>query len=199
MTRLAGEHMSLRPYRVDEAAILESTWADAEWFAPKGTGPRELTARVRERIRRSGSFTEGALILAIEARGRLIGEVQARQPVNGLPPGVFELGIELFDDADRGHGLGADAVVALTRHLFDDQGAHRVQLTTDVENAAMRRVAERLGYTFEGVLRSFMPGPDGPRDYAMYAVTKHDADERAAERTDADARNDSDGPNDTWI
>lgn len=179
MNRLVGERVSLRPYRADEAAILESTWADAEWFVPKGAGPRELTARVWERIRRSGSFTEGALILAIDENGgRLVGEIQARQPVNGLPPGVFEIGVELFDDADRGRGLGGDAVAAMTRHLFDDQGAHRVQLNTDLENAAMRRVAERLGYTFEGVLRSFMPGPDGPRDYAMYAITKADIDER---------------------
>lgn len=175
MTRLAGARVALRPYRADEAPILESAWADAEWFAPKGTGPRELAERVRERIRRSGSFTEGVVIFAIESDGRLVGEVQARQPVNGLPPGVFELGIELFDDADRGQGLGADAAEAVTRHLFDDRQAHRVQLTTDVDNTAMRRVAERLGFTFEGVLRSFMPGPDGPRDYAMYAITGHDA------------------------
>jgi len=175
---LAGDRVTLRAYRGDEASILESTWADAEWFAPAGTGPRELAARVRERIRRSGSFSEGVVVLAIEADGRLIGEVQARQPVNGLPPGVFELGIELFDDADRGRGLGAEAVVAMTRHLFDDGGAHRVQLTTDVDNAAMRRVAERVGFRFEGVLRSFMPGPDGPRDYAMYGLTRHDDDER---------------------
>lgn len=180
MTRLAGDQVTLRAYHDDEESILVSTWAEAEWFAPRGTGARELAERVRERIRRSGGFTDGVVIFAIEAEGRLVGEVQARQPVNGLPPGVFELGIELFDDGDRGRGLGADALVALTRHLFVDEGAHRVQLTTDVDNPAMRRVAERLGFTFEGVLRSFMPSPDGPRDYAMYAITKHDHDERNA-------------------
>ena len=178
MTRLAGELVSLRPYRTDEATILESTWADAEWFAPKGTGPRELAERVRERIRRSGSFTDGVVILAIESEGSLVGEVQARQPVNGLPPGVFEVGIELFDGADRGRGLGPDAIVAMIRHLFDAEAAHRVQLTTDVDNAAMRKVAERLGFTFEGVLRAFMPGPDGPRDHAIYGLTKRDDDDR---------------------
>jgi len=178
MTRLAGDRVTLRSYRDDEAAILVSAWADAEWFAPKGTGPRELEERVRERIRRSGGFTDGVVIFAIEAGGRLVGEVQARQPLNGLPPGVFELGIELFDDADRGRGLGAEAIVSITRHLFAEENAHRVQLTTDVENAAMRRVSERLGFTFEGVLRSFMPEADGPHDYAMYAITSHDLGER---------------------
>jgi aminoglycoside 6'-N-acetyltransferase len=180
VTRLTGATVTLRAYHDDEAPILVSTWADAEWFAPKGTGPRELAHRVRERIRRSGSFADGVIILAIEAESRLVGEVQARQPVNGLPPGVFELGIELFDGADRGLGLGADAVMAITRHLFQDEGAHRVQLTTDVHNTAMRHVAERLGFACEGVLRSFMPEPDGPHDYAMYAITRHDIEGRTA-------------------
>ncbi|HJR99024.1 MAG TPA: GNAT family protein [Actinomycetota bacterium] len=180
MTRVAGPRVTLRAYHDDEAPILMSTWADAPWFAPKGTSPRELAKRVRERIRRSGSFTDGVVIFAIESEGRLMGEVQARQPINGLPPGVFELGIEVFDHADRGKGVGADAIVSIARHLFDDEGAHRVQLTTDVENTAMRHVAERLGFAFEGVLRSFMPEPDGPHDYAMYAITENDYRERNA-------------------
>jgi RimJ/RimL family protein N-acetyltransferase len=170
--------VTLRAYHDDEASILVSTWADAPWFAPEGTSRRELTERVRERIRRSGSFTDGVVIFAIESEGRLVGEVQARQPINGLPPGVFELGIEVFDEADRGKGLGADAIVSITRHLFDDENAHRVQLTTDVDNGPMRGVAERLGFAFEGVLRSFMPEPDGPHDYAMYAITDDDYRER---------------------
>ncbi|MDH5225630.1 MAG: GNAT family N-acetyltransferase, partial [Actinomycetota bacterium] len=62
--------------------------------------------------------------------------------------------------------------------LFIDEAAHRVQLTTDVENEAMSRVAERVGFTLEGVLRSFMPSADGPRDYRMYAITGSDHRER---------------------
>jgi RimJ/RimL family protein N-acetyltransferase len=178
VTRLAGARVTLRPYRDDEATILATAWADATWFAPKGTSPRDLAERVRERIRRSGSFTDGMVILAVEAEGRLVGEVSARQPLHGLPPGVFELGIELFEPHDRGRGLGGDAIVAITRHLFNDEGAHRVQLSTDVENVAMRQAAERLGFSFEGVLRSFMPEPDGPHDYAMYAITKTDLEGR---------------------
>ena len=42
VTRLAGDRVTLRAYRDDEAPILVSTWADATWFAPKGTTPRDL-------------------------------------------------------------------------------------------------------------------------------------------------------------
>ena len=92
----------------------------------------------------------------------------------GLPPGVVELGIDLFDEADRGRGIGRERVGALTTRLFEAGEAHRVQLSTDVDNAAMRRVAERLGFRFEGVMRGFMPSADGPRDYAMYGMTEAD-------------------------
>ena len=113
--------------------------------------------------------------MGIQVDGRLAGEVQARQPRMGLPPGVFELGIDLFDPADRGRGIGRDrAHPAAEAACSKQEGAHRVQLTTDVDNAAMRTLSERLGFGFEGMMRSFMPSTDGPRDYAMYAMTSDD-------------------------
>ena len=144
---------------------------------PDAFGPAEL-AELRERISRSGEFDGTEILLGIQVDGRLAGEVQARQPRMGLPPGVFELGIDLFDEADRGHGMGVIALSLLLKRLFEDEGAHRVQLTTDVDNAAMRRTSDRLGFVFEGVMRSFMPSVDGPRDYAIYAITRDDWEAR---------------------
>jgi RimJ/RimL family protein N-acetyltransferase len=176
--RLVGERVVLRPYRDDDSVVLFSAWQDAEWLAPPGTSRREIEARIGERISSSGGFSDGQLIFGIDEEGRLIGEVNARQPRLGLPPGVFELGIELFEDADRARGLGRDAVALITAHLFHEEGASRVQLSTDVENVPMRSVAERLGFGFEGVMRGFMPSARGPRDYALYGMTEIDYQER---------------------
>ena len=50
-----------------------------------------------------------------------------------------------------------------------------MQGSTDLPNAAMRAVFEQVGYTFEGVLRGFMPVRGGdPADYAMYGITRAD-------------------------
>jgi RimJ/RimL family protein N-acetyltransferase len=106
--------------------------------------------------------------------GRLAGEIQARQPDMGLPPGVFEIGIEVFDPEARGTGIGRRALALFVEHLFEEEHAHRVQLTTDVDNAAMRRVAEHLGFGCEGTLRGFMPTTSDPRDYLMYGMTRND-------------------------
>jgi [ribosomal protein S5]-alanine N-acetyltransferase len=119
-------------------------------------------------------------MFAVETDGRLVGDIQARCSDQAMPPGVWEVGIDLWDEADRGLGLGSEAVTLLIRHLFEQESAHRVQATTDVDNAAMRRSLEKCGLAFEGVLRGFMPTADGGvRDYAMYAMTKNDrGDER---------------------
>ncbi|MEA2460351.1 MAG: hypothetical protein QOH90_528 [Actinomycetota bacterium] len=122
-------------------------------------------------------MVEGRLDLAVEAGGRLIGEVDARQPKNGLPPGVYEIGIGLFADGDKSKGLGREAFALLTDFLFQAHEAERVQASTWVENIAMRKVLERLGYTYEGIMRGFMPSQRGRDDYAMYGITRA---ERAA-------------------
>jgi RimJ/RimL family protein N-acetyltransferase len=91
-----------------------------------------------------------------------------------MPPGVYEIGIDVYDTDDRRRGIGTDALRLMVERLFTEERAHRVQATTDVDNAGMRGLSERCGFTYEGILRAFMPSPDGPRDYAMYAITKDD-------------------------
>ena len=53
----------------------------------------------------------------------------------------------------EGRGLVAEAVRALARMAFDSLGARRVEIRMDPRNACSVRVAERAGFTFEGVLR----------------------------------------------
>jgi [ribosomal protein S5]-alanine N-acetyltransferase len=173
---LDRQPIRLRPFRLEE---LELLWSEREHTVP-GMREDEARRRLLERIERDGELVEGRLDLGVEAEGRLVGHVEARQPKQAMPPGVFELGISIFE-ADRGKGYGTDAVAALTDLLLDEYGAHRVQASTDVLNAAMRAVLERLGYTFEGILRGFMPTQDGGRaDYAMYGVTREDWEARPA-------------------
>jgi RimJ/RimL family protein N-acetyltransferase len=169
--RIRLEHggVVLRPLRAQDT---EQVLGSLMPWVTDGAAETEIRENLRARIASSGTMTERELLLGIEVEGRLVGDVQARR--DGGPKGVFELGITVFDEADRGKGVGRDAIAALTSYLFASEGAHRVQLTTDVANTAMRAVVERLGFGFEGVLRGFWPEPDSDHDYAMYAITKRD-------------------------
>ena len=101
----------LRSADLDVMGRARKDWTTAMGY-PDAFGPAEH-AELVERIERSGEFDGTELVLGIQVDGRLVGEVQARQPRMGLPPGVFELGIDLFDEADRGRGFGRVALAQL--------------------------------------------------------------------------------------
>ncbi|MDQ3890898.1 MAG: GNAT family N-acetyltransferase [Actinomycetota bacterium] len=170
MVVLRGERVVLRPLRMDEFATVMEAHRRLSPHDPPGAAAQ----RIRRRIERSGRYVDGWLDLGIEAGSRLVGDVGARRPRGALPPGVFELGISVFASADRGKGYGGEAVALLTEYLFHALAAHRVQATTAVSNAPMRRVLEKLAFVPEGTLRAFMPGAAGRDDYVMYAVTRGD-------------------------
>jgi RimJ/RimL family protein N-acetyltransferase len=84
----------------------------------------------------------------------------------------FEVGYWCRTSA-RGRGLVSEAVAAMERVAFEDLGAMRVELRTDVTNAASWRIAERLGFTLEGVLRNDGLNPRGePRSTRVYSKLK---------------------------
>ena len=181
MIELRGERVTVRPLRPEEIdrVMEDSVPAWVAW----GADPQEARRKIRDRLERSGELTERGLDLGIEVDGRLVGDVQAR--TDALPKGAFELGIGLFDERDRGQGLGREAIGLITAHLFDSLAARRVQLSTDIANTGMRRVAERVGFVHEGDLRAFWPDDDGDHDYAMYGMTRIDYERAALAERDA--------------
>ena len=66
----------------------------------------------------------------------------ANAPIKRVLPALFEQMHTLGAlRAHRGKGIGRTALGEITRFLFEDEQANRVQLSTDVENAAMRGAA----------------------------------------------------------
>lgn len=179
---LRSGSVRLRPLARSDLEVLLGAGDDG--YAPSAGGSSaQRRRRTERRIERSPRLVQGRLDLGVEVDGRLVGTVEVRQPPEGLPPGVFEIGIVVFAPADRGRGVGRAAVSLLTDYLFADAGTHRVQASTWVENAAMRRVLELLGWTCEGVMRGFMPaGERGRQDFALYGVTRAEWEPRPRPR-----------------
>lgn len=70
-----------------------------------------------------------------------------------------------------GHGYVSEAVVALTRFAFATLSAARVEIRTDSHNVRSWRIAERLGFTLEGVLQRDDRTVQGElRDTRLYAM-----------------------------
>jgi RimJ/RimL family protein N-acetyltransferase len=60
---------------------------------------------------------------------------------------------------------------ALSRYAHDELGLQRLDLITDPDNVASQRVAEKVGYRREGVLRAHLRHLDGRiRDSVMFSL-----------------------------
>ena len=71
----------------------------------------------------------------------------------------------------RGSGTCTRALRRLSRWALDDLGVKRLDLITDPDNVASQRVAEKVGFRREGVLRSHLLHPDGRlRDSVMFSL-----------------------------
>jgi RimJ/RimL family protein N-acetyltransferase len=81
----------------------------------------------------------------------------------------FEIGHWRRSGCD-GAGVAATAAGAMVRLAFDRLAARRVEIRMDARHWRSMRVAERLGFTLEGVLRQDSLAPDGRvRDTRVYA------------------------------
>lgn len=82
--------------------------------------------------------------------------------------GVGETGYWI-GPADRGRGYVTEAVRAVARHAFG-RGLARIELLAAAGNLASQRVAERAGFTREGVLRKARPAPGGRTDMVLFSL-----------------------------
>jgi RimJ/RimL family protein N-acetyltransferase len=62
----------------------------------------------------------------------------------------------------------------VTRWAFEELGAGRVQLITAPDNVGSRRVAEKVGFRREGLLRSLVLIKGTRRDAVMYSLLPDD-------------------------
>ena len=71
----------------------------------------------------------------------------------------------------RGQGVCTRAFRLLSRWALDDLELRRLELVTDPDNRASQRVAEKVGFRREGVLRSHLLHLDGRlRDSVMFSL-----------------------------
>jgi RimJ/RimL family protein N-acetyltransferase len=84
-----------------------------------------------------------------------------------------EIGYWLAASA-RGRGVATRAVVLLSRWALRDLKLARIALCTDTDNLASRAVAERSGFTREGVLRSYEQRKGRHHDVVAYSLLPDD-------------------------
>ena len=150
--------ISLRRWREDDVDAVVAACQDPEihrWIPvlPQPYRREHALAFVRGEVEGIGEDQ-----LAIVEDGRVVGSIG--MGVNRNRTG--HIGYWCARQA-RGRGVTTRALRLLSLHGFEERGLQRLELITDPDNHASQRVAEKVGYRREGVMRSHLDHADGRR------------------------------------
>jgi RimJ/RimL family protein N-acetyltransferase len=163
----------LRPMADGDVDAVVAACQDPEiprWTrVPTPYGEAEARAWLAEQGTRRDAGSALELVVVEEESGELVGSVAIADIV--WQEGRADLGYWVAKGA-RGQGIATRAVGLLARWALESLPIDRLQICAEPENAASRRVAERCGFTFEGVLRSFIVNKGTRRDMAMYSLLR---------------------------
>ena len=105
-----------------------------------------------DQYRKSGFWEkgEGLLIIAGDDDG-ILGHIEFFETVNYLDE--IELSYIIYSQDDAGRGIATEAVTLLCGYLFDAKKINRIRLVIHPDNQPSRRVAEKAGFSYEGLAR----------------------------------------------
>ncbi|MDA0182160.1 GNAT family N-acetyltransferase [Solirubrobacter phytolaccae] len=166
---LADERVTLRPWREADVPAMVAAFHDpvfarfSDWAPLTESAAREHLVELED-ARRCGRQ------IAFAAVGDVVlGGVS----LHGFCEGRAGIGYWLAPHA-RGRGVATHAVRLLARWAFDELDVARLELTCGPDNVASQRVAERCGFTREGLLRAHLPFKGGRRDTVIYSLLPSD-------------------------
>ena len=178
---LLSANVSLRPIRVKDAgAWRDARVRNASWLRPweptnpetplyrTTLGPYVAMARTMRREARQGM----TLPWVVTYGGKFAGQLTVGGIVWGSARSA-QVGYWV-DEAFAGQGVIPTALAMAMDHCFFGVGLHRVEATIRPENAASRRVVEKLGFREEGIRRRSLHIDGAWRDHVCYALTVED-------------------------
>jgi ribosomal-protein-alanine N-acetyltransferase len=178
---LADGDVGLRPHRFRDArAWSESRLANEEWLAPwEPTGTRSWRERHTPteyatvfRSLRKGVREGQVMPFVVTYEGRFVGQLTLGNIVRGAFCSAYAG--YWVDGRFAGRGIMPTALAMAADYAFTAGGLHRIEVNIRPENAASRRVVEKLGFRQEGFHPRYLHIDGDWRDHVGYALTVED-------------------------
>ncbi len=152
----------MRLWREDDAPAVYAACQDSEIQRWLPDIPRPYTED-DARAFVTGALGLGPYQFAVIEHGKVVGSI-------GLRLGKHETGHIGYWCAReaRGQGITTRALRRLCHYGLEELRLERLDLMTDIENFASQRVAEKVGFRREGVLRSHLRHPEGYRRDSVF-------------------------------
>ncbi len=182
---LTGRHVALEPMRLDHVAEIAAAGAGDRstfGFTQVPDGASETAAYVEWLVDDAARGLAGPFVQRRRSDGEIVGctrYLNPMWPLGRTDPDEVEIGGTWLSTEAQRTAINSEAKLLLLTYAFDRWTVQRVAICTDARNEQSRRAIERLGATFEGVLRrhrrSTRAGEgDRLRDTAAYAITIDD-------------------------
>ncbi|MCY4622218.1 MAG: GNAT family protein [bacterium] len=170
MPPLRGDLISLRLVR---SADIDSLFELLNDLSTRGALGHFLKSEtdIRHRFAQDGYWSDNSgMLLMIDADAQIVGWI-AFTPVVYYFHG-YEISYQVLGEQYSGKGYATEALGLLTEYLFSTKLMHRLQLSIRPDNVASRRVAEKCGYTQEGVMRSIAFSHGRFHDMELWSITR---------------------------
>ena len=170
MPPLRGELISLRLVRSGDIDGLFELLNDLSTRGALGHFLKSETG-IRRRFEEDGYWSDNSgMLLMIDTAADIVGWI-AFTPVVFYFHG-YEISYQVFGEQYSGKGYATEALALLTDYLFSTKLMNRLQLSIRPDNLASRRVAEKCGYTKEGVMRSIAFSHGRFHDMELWSITR---------------------------
>jgi RimJ/RimL family protein N-acetyltransferase len=177
---ITTERLLIRPHKAGDGAayfqaIVESLDDLRQWPAAMGWALAEQTPEGTEAFCRACriAFDERQdfpLLITLRDDETVVGSSGLHRPDWSVPK--LEIGW-WGRSTYSGRGLITEAVGAIIQFAFEHLRARRVFALPDDENVASWRICERVGMSYEGLLKHERAEPDGTlRNTRLYASTR---------------------------
>jgi ribosomal-protein-alanine N-acetyltransferase len=168
---LADDVVVLRPWGGGDVDQQLMTFADPVFTTYSDWAPRsqsEASQRIidQEHARLRGEQVDFALA-DVDDAGVLLGGAS----LNAVNPQDRRASLGYWlAPAARGRGVASRAVRLIAGWAFETLELARLEITCGPDNRGSQRVAERCGFSYEGLLRSHMAFKGGRRDTLVFSL-----------------------------
>lgn len=181
MPRLMGEHIMLREYRSEDLHAIRSWVNDSQttrylstrfWPPQTAVDSEEFLSRMLQSSHNAFNF-----VIADAADERYIGQLDMFRVDWRLRQG--EIGMVIASRAERGQGIGQEALGLMQQFAFRTLGLERLELEVHMDNAAALACYRRAGFTLEGVKRHAFFTDGHFADVGVMSVLREEYEARA--------------------
>ncbi|CDX30373.1 GNAT family protein [Mesorhizobium sp. WSM4935] len=170
---LLTTRLRLRQFRAEDADAMHECFADPEamrfWNTPVHTKRIDTERVVLRYIDCTPSYYRHWAVADFET-DRCLGLVSYHD--GHIRNKRAAIGY-FINPAYQSRGMATEAVSAMLDFCFEDLGLHRLQAFIDPDNTPSRKLAEKLGFEPEGLLRDHLRVGDSWRDEILYALIRN--------------------------